>query len=197
MGILAVLASPGGCTFIDKDIGSSFDREAQALLDKGGYLGVEEVLNTLGPPHQLTRLPGGYAFLYQKFDIHERQLGISSDKPVLRWFKLAFADAESDSQTFVARFDGLDRLVAASVMTGNEELGEAGSLMFALNFLSQVDSESLDSDLWGPDRWGMFLLQDPNVLMNTQSSPDTGQAALDQRGTPADVGQRTMEYRGR
>lgn len=192
---LLVFAALPGCTFIEKDIGHSFKRDAQAMLDFGKSLDVDDVLASLGPPHQLLGLQDGYAFLYQKFDVRERQLGISSDAPVLRWFKLSLADAGSSSQTLVARFDRDDQLTAGSLVSSKEELGEAGSIMFALSFVSQVDSTSLDSDLWGPGKWGKFLLQEPNILLNAQSSPDTGESALDQRRTPTDVGQRTMEHR--
>ena len=192
--LLAILVL-GGCTVIEKDIGQGFKRDAHALLGSGARLAVDDVLAPLGPPHQLVALSDGYAFLYQKFDVRERQLGIGSDAPVLRWFKFSLADAGSTSQAFVARFDQSDLLIAASVVTNEEELGEVGSIMFAFNFLSQVDSESLDRDVWGPGRWGKLLLQEPNVLLNAQSSPDTGQSALDQRGTPTNVGQRTMEHR--
>ena len=185
----------GGCTFIEKDIGSDLRLDAQTLLDSGQDLGVNEVLDTLGPPHQILALPDGYAFLYQKFDVRERQLGISSDAPVLRWLKFSLADAGSTSDTLVARFDRLDQLRAASVVTNEKQLGEAGSIMFVLNFLSQVDSTSLDQDVWGPGKWGMFMLQEPNVLLNAQSSPDTGKSTLDQRGSPVNVGQRTMDHR--
>ena len=193
----AVLLLPvvlSACTFIEKDIGRSFKRDAQTLLASGEQLTVDEVLSDLGPPHQMLALADGYAFLYQRFDVKERQLGVSSDAPVLRWFKVSLADADSSSQSLVARFDASDQLVAASVVTQKEDLGESGSVMFALSFRSLVDASDLDSDVWGPGNWGQYLLQEPKVLLNVQSSPDTGEATLEQRGTPTNVGQRTMEF---
>ncbi len=196
LAIICLLATGlCACTFIEKDVGAGFKREGRAMLASAEKLSVDDILDELGPPHQLVALPDGYAFLYQKFDIRERQLGLSSDAPLLRWFKISLADAGSTSQAFVARFDEDDNLIAGVVATNSEELGEAGGLIFAFNFLSQVDSSDLDSDLWGATKWGMFLLQEPNILLNAANNPDLNANALDQRGTPTNVGQRTMDHR--
>lgn len=183
------------CTYIDRHVGQDFSHAAAPLLAQEGPLGVDDVLAALGPPQKLSALSGGYVFLYQQFDIVEKQLGISSDQPVLKWFKLSLADADVEADTLVLQFDREDRLVASGFSSTREDLGEGGSVMFALNFLSMISSEELDRDLQGPNRWGMSLLVKPQVALNRKSSVDSGQDGLELRGTPIDIGQRSLEER--
>ncbi len=185
------------CTYIDRQVGQDFSRAAAPLLASVEPLGVDDVLAALGPPQKLSALPGGYVFLYQQFDIAEKQIGISSDRPLLKWFKLSLASADVDADTLVLQFDREDRLVANGFSSTREELGEGGSIMFALNFLSMIDSDRLDRDIQGPNRWGMSLLVKPQVALNRQNSVDSGQAGVELRGTPVDTGQRSLEERSR
>ena len=184
-----------GCSVIQKDIGADFNQTLGALLAAGGPQSVDDVLTLMGPPQAVAAAGTGYTFLYQYIYIEEKQLGISSKSPVLRWFKISLADADSTSSIAMAHFDHDNALVAVGTAQVDSDLGDAGSLMFALNFLPMVDSAALEQDLWGPTRWGYSLLQPANVLLNRDSSPDSGSAALEQRGTPTNAGQRTLEYR--
>ena len=194
--VLAVLLPAiCACSFIRKEIGSEFTASAVALLESNSEPHVDEILAALGPPQAISALPEGYVFIYQHFDILERQLGINSDEPWLRWFKLALADAEYEVDTLLIHLDRNDRTLGFGLASTREDLGEAGSLMFALNFLSMIDTQELDSDVWGASHWGMFLLQPSHIALNYQNSMDTGRDGLELRGTPKHVGQRTLEYR--
>ena len=195
--LLLVLLVPaiGACSFISKEIGGEFTSSAVALFQGNSEPHVDDILAALGPPQAISALPHGYVFIYQHFEIMERQLGINSDENFLRWFKLALADAEYEVDTLLIHLDRNDRTLGFGLATTREDLGEAGSLMFALNFLSMIDTQELDRDVWGASHWGMFLLQPPQIALNYQSSMDTGRDGLELRGTPKNVGQRTLEYR--
>jgi hypothetical protein len=193
--LLTTLQWLSACTIIDKEIGESFIAEAKQLLVDAEEIHADDVLTALGPPQALSGVTGGYVFLYQHFAIRERQLGFSSDEPFLRWFKLSLADAGATADTLVLRFDSENRLVASGLVTTRDDLGDAGSVMFALNFQPMIDTAELDRDLWGPDRWGFSLLQAPTEAQNRHNSPDSGLEGIELRGSPTGSGQRTLEFR--
>ena len=194
LGILAII-SLSGCTFIEKDVGNNFIVGATEWVETSHSPTLDDALFALGPPLSITAIPGGYVLLYQHFEILERQIGINSDRPMLRWFKLSLADADGETDTLILQFNNSDELIASRLSTTREDLGEGGSVMFALNFLSIIDTSELHEDLWGANKWGFSLLQPPLIAQNRDSSPDAGQAGIEQRGTPTNVGQRTLEYR--
>ena len=193
--LLTTLPWLSACTIIDKEVGQPFITEAKQLLVDAEEIHADDVLAALGPPQALSGVAGGYVFLYQHFTIRERQLGFSSDEPFLRWFKLSLADAEATADTLVLRFDTENRLVASGLVTTRDDLGDAGSVMFALNFQPMIDTAELDRDLWGPDRWGLSLLQAPIEAQNRDNSPDSGREGIELRGSPTGSGQRTLEFR--
>ncbi len=189
---IAVTAS---CTYINKEIGSDFTSDAVLLMEAGKPEHVDQVLSSLGPPQAVSALPEGYVFLYQHFEIQERQIGFSSDSEFLRWFKLAIAGADAEVDSLVLQFNSDNRLLAGGFSTSRSDLGEGGSVMLAINFRSLVDTEELASDLLGATNWGTSLLQRPPALQNRESSLDSGMRGLEMRGTPDKLGQRTLEYR--
>ena len=182
------------CTHIDKEVGQAFRAPAKQLLSDAEPLDVDAVLELLGPPQKLSALPDGYVFLYQRFHVMESQFGFSTDMEVLRWLKLALADADVKTDTLLLQFDGDDRVVAAGLSSSLSDLGEAGGIMFALQVMEIVDSQQYSTDTWGVNLWGMSLLQDVPTNLNRQSGPDSGQAGIELRGTPQSVGQRTLEF---
>jgi hypothetical protein len=191
--LLVVVGTLNGCTLIHKDIDYDFRSAAELWLGSNPSPGLDDALSALGPPLSITAMPGGYALLYQHFDIHERQIGVNSEQPFLRWFKLSLADADGEKDTLMLHFNNDDQLIASRLYTQEEDYGEGGSVMFALSFVSIVDTSDLHESLWGMKSWGVSLLQSPIVAQNRQSSLDSGQSGLEQRGTPANVGQRTLE----
>jgi len=183
------------CTIIDNDIGQDFSSEVTRLFTEHDQPYVDDVLGMLGPPQSLSILPGGYVFLYQHFEIKERQLGFGSDEPPGSWFKFSVADADVETDTMALKFNRENRVIASVFSSTRHDLGDASSVMLSLSMNSIVDTSRLDQDIWGANQWGLFLLQPSNITLNCQNSPDSGMNGVELRGSPTRVGQRTLEYR--
>src|SRR5262245_41345069 len=56
-----------------------------------GQTRVGAVISRLGPPNTATKLPHGFAFLYEFSRVREFQLGVSLNVAVLRYFKFIHA----------------------------------------------------------------------------------------------------------
>ena len=82
-----LLAASSGCSMIHQDVGKKPPREASRALADRADATVDDVLEALGPPHAMSAINDGYAFLYHWYAVEERQLGLSSNWPVLRWFR--------------------------------------------------------------------------------------------------------------
>jgi hypothetical protein len=193
--VVIALALLTGCTVITKDIEHDFADAAEQWLENDPFPDVDNALSVLGPPSSITAVPGGYALLYQRFDILERQIGINSEQAFLSWFKFSLADADGETDTLVLHFNNDDLLVASRLSSQKEDYGEGGSVMFVLSLGSIVDTSDIQDSRWGPRNWGISLLQPPIVAQNRRSSLDAGESGLELRGTPTHVGQRTLEYR--
>ena len=191
--VLALLLLLDGCSQIHREFGHDFYRHAAKLIENEQEVDVSRVLEVLGPPQKLNALPHGYAFLYQFSIVDEQQIGLSSDQPVLRWFKFSLAEADARIKTAVFQFDDQDQLVAATRAIDHRDLGDETSIMFALAMSALFDSDDLGYDRWSPNLWGASLLQPTAKTINAQSDLDSGNIGFEQRGTPTRVGQRTLE----
>ena len=147
----------------------------------------------MGPPHRIASAGDGYVFLYHHFVIEEDQIGLGSDLPVLQWFKLSLASAEADELVTLMAFDNEDQLVAVAHSKDLEELGQAGSMMLAIQFSSIIDSGRITRDSWPINNWGRSLLKPLPMALNDGHAPDSGATGLELRDTPSRVGQRTLE----
>jgi hypothetical protein len=190
--VLVMCALLGACTQIGTKIGNDYRAQLAPLL-RGEGRTVDDVMAAMGPPHRVAAAGSGYVFLYQHYDIEEDQIGLSSEVQFLKWFKLSLASAEADELVTVMTFDQQDQLVTISHWKDLEELGQAGSMMLAIQFSSIIDSGRMTSDPWPVSDWGQSLLKPLPASLNEFSSPDSGAAGLELRGTPANVGQRTLE----
>src|SRR5262249_52958252 len=105
-----------------------------------GQTRVNAVVQELGPPICIGRLPDGCAFLYEYSLITEFQLGISVDIPVVHWFKFLKAWNNLHHQALLLTFD--NQGVLRSVGTGNfkESLGGGTGVQFLFAVMSFSDS---------------------------------------------------------
>ena len=190
--LLAVCILLGACTQIGNKIGNNYLPELAPLL-RGEADTVDEVLAAMGPPHRVAAAGTGYVFLYHHYDIEERQIGLSSDLAFLQWFKLSLASAEADELVTLMSFDADDQLLSVSHWKDLEELGQAGSMMLAIQFSSIIDASRITIDPWPISDWGQSLLKPLPAALNDTHAPDSGAAGLELRDTPSAVGQRSLE----
>lgn len=190
-----VLICLSGCTHFDNDVGRNFMPAVERVMAGSTTPDSAQILDALGPPHQITALPDGYSFLYQQVDIDEFQVGISSSQPVLRVFKLALARSTAHIKTALFQFDHAGRLIASGTDDKYASIGDGGSLAFVLAVMPVVDAESYEHGEVDPADWGMGLLDSTTIARDRSSDLDSGEGGFELRGSPKHAGQRTMEYR--
>jgi hypothetical protein len=157
-----------------------------------GTTRVAAVLHELGPPHQVSRLSSGFAFLYEYSCMREFQLGFNVNYPVLRYFKFVKAWNGLDQQVLLLTFDDRGVLQSVGAKGWKEDLG-GGS---AVQILVAVASLSDISELLHPadaNSWGSGLLQPVPIALNAGQSVHTGAHGLQQRIAPRYAGQETLE----
>lgn len=190
--LLPFLVIASGCSVIRKEIGEPLPVGSEALSRTRDY---HEVLDVLGPPHSLNQSEHGMTFLYEQVDLTEKQVGISLGVGDVSLFKLVVAREIADRQVLVITFDadGLTRSV------GYREWSEVAATGAALQLIVVVAGVAGAGELTEPPpahQWGFGLLEaDLPRLLNRGNSPETGNAGVEQKGTPTNAGQRTLELR--
>jgi hypothetical protein len=192
--IAAVAASLSGCASINQHIDTPIPDTVALSTAETHY---HSVLDALGPPAQLTSLPDGFAFLYESLIIRERQIGIQltpGEMPGL--FKLNYGRARAERHIHVLRFDEGGMLQAHGVFDGTQKLGNSITLQPIFSVTPTVKT----TDLVQPppqQNWGFSLFDPLPESLNANQSLDSGTAGFEIRGTPSDVGQRSLEFRGK
>jgi hypothetical protein len=147
----------------------------------------------LGPPDSATRLPEGFAFLYEHSVIREFQIGISVNYSIFRYVKFIHAWNSLDQEAVLFSFDNHGVLQNASSKRWKENLGGGSAVQFVLTVasLSDVSKFLRPADAHS---WGSALLERPPVALNSGQSLRTGEHGLrQQRLAPDYVGQHTLE----
>jgi hypothetical protein len=158
-----------------------------------GHSRVENVVQDLGPPNSATRLPDGFAFLYEHSVIREFQLGISVNYSIFRYIKFIHAWNSLDQEAVLLSFDNHGVLQSASSKRWKEDLGGGSAIQFVLTVTSLSDVSKF---LRPADAhfWGQALLEPPAVGLNSGQSLRTGEHGLrQQRISPEFAGQHTLE----
>jgi hypothetical protein len=149
-------------------------------------------LATLGPPHRVAAVADGYVLAWEYWRIHEHSLGISLGAFGADLMAVDWGRAQLAGEFLLLRFDNDHRLTARAFNTWNERGGGGTALQPSIALVDLVNVEDLLEPL-PQHRWGALALDRLPVTLNRASSPDSGQAVLEQRGTPAGAGQRSLE----
>ncbi len=186
-GVALVLS---GCSSFRTEMGAPVHARVGEFTQ--GQTRVETVMNKMGPPDSVTRLPGGFAFLYEHSVVSEFQLGISVNYSVLRYFKFIHAWNKLRQEAFVLTFDEHGVLRNASSGESREDLGggNAVQVLVSVMSLSDVSKVLRPADEHG---WGEELLQPLPVVLNSAQSLRNGQHGFQQRIAPEYAGQQTLE----
>ena len=188
--LLLLFLLMAGCTSISRQI----DREAVPTTPdlQISHTHFYDILDHLGPPAQITALPGGFAFIYESLFIIEKQIGFSSTKDVLSWFKFSFSDADVHQLVHIFTFDKRGYLRSHVGRKTHKDIGDGSSLQFIFTLEEMVDTQYLEKDPIQQD-WGFHLFRPLPQTLNANQSLDSGARGLEQIGTPTAVGQRTLE----
>jgi len=178
------------CSSFRTEMGRPLPASASGFVE--AQTGVEAVVRKMGPPHSATRLPQGFAFLYEHSRISEFQLGVTVPFAFLRYFKFIHAWNRLDQEALLLTFDDRGVLQSAGGGRWREKLGGGSSVQILVKVMSLSDVSKF---LYPADAhsWGERLLQPLPIGLNSAQSLRTGQSGLQQRVAPSYSGQHTLE----
>jgi len=179
-----------GCSSFRTEWGRPLRADAAHFTE--GSTRVETVIHALGPPAQVSALPGGFVFLYEHSIVGEFQIGVSVDAPILRYIKFVHASNRLDQDVLMMVFDNEGVLRSMDPEAWREKLGGGNAAQFLFAVMSLTDDSALRQRSPQHD-WGRADLGSLPVLLNSPQSLRTGQHGLQQRLAPTYAGQHTLE----
>jgi hypothetical protein len=190
--LLALLLGAGllsGCTRWTYDIGQDLSAKEVPRVDD--QLQLADVLDRLGPPHRLSALPNGYVLAYEYWHIVEDKVGFSLNAVGVDFLSVDWGDARTRGKFLLLSFDRDHRLVDSTFEEWARDAGGGQSIQ-PLGLLSVVSVDDLTHPM-PQHRWGAFSLEKLPVTLNADNHMDSGQNGLEQRGTPVNIGQHSLE----
>jgi hypothetical protein len=188
--MLVSLLVSTGCSSIRTEVGRPLPEPPSQLAE--GTTRVETVVHELGPPHGVSSLPEGFAFLYEYSRVSEFQFGLSLKFIRLPYFKVIKADSKLSEAAWLFTFDEQGVLRAQGSAAWREKLGGGGALQLIISVLSLTDTTAFRREP-DPLTWGRGNLQRPPVTLNSAQDLRLGSNGLQQRIAPVFVGQATLE----
>ncbi len=150
------------------------------------------VLAVLGPPLRISATPDGYVLAWEHWRIRESAIGVSLGPLIgTDFLSIDWGDARMEGEFILAVFDRDHRLTASAFSTWDSDAG-GGTALQPFIGLSLVDVDDLVDQL-PHHRWGGTYLDRLPKALNAPYRPDNGRAGIQQRGTPARIGQQTLE----
>lgn len=186
LGLMAL----AGCTQWRYDLGTPLSAEQLPEASAGLTLGA--VLQRLGPPHRVSATADGYVLAWEFWKIREDTIGLSLGALGADLLSVDWGKARVSSDFLLAFFDRHHRLTASAFTQWQGDAGGGRAVQPLLGLVSLVDVDDL-VDYLPQHRWGASLLQPLPKAANRDSRPDTGQNGIQRRGTPAGVGQQSLE----
>lgn len=190
--LLCACVLPTGCSVIRQDVGQALVVDLDAVAKAADY---HQVLRVLGPPHAVSAVDHGMAFLYEEVDLTERQIGISLGTNDVSLFKAVLAREIADRQVLVLIFDADGKIRAHSYRQWSDIAAQGGALQVVFVVANVADEGDLN-DPPPAHRWGGGLLE-PDLArqLNRPNSLDAGHTGIEQKGTPTNIGQHALELR--
>ena len=187
--LICLLCAVSGCSQWYYELGAPLVE--QSVPDAGTSLA--QAMAELGPPQRISSDGEGLVLAWEHWRIRENALGIRLGALGADLLSLDFGDARVAGEFLLLGFNGERRLVSSSFSRWDRSAGKGAALQpFA--GVSLVDVEDLVTRM-PQHRWGASSLQRLPQALNAPTGPDSGSAGLEQRGTPAGSGQRSLEMR--
>lgn len=188
--LIALLLSGGCVTQWHYDLGDPLVRsDYEAACN---CLTLAEIMTELGPPLRLSATGNGWVMAWEHWRVKEDTLGfrlgaMGADIMAADWGRARVA-----GEFLILTFDREHRLTGNTYSRWDSKFGGGQGVQPLFSFVSLVDVEDLVEDL-PQHRWGISALKPIPRALNRDSDPATGQNGLEQRGTPATIGQRSLE----
>lgn len=190
MALLGAAFALTGCSSIRTEVGRPLPEAPAPLVE--GVTRAETVVHDWGPPHGVSALPDGFAFLYEYSRVREFQFGLSLKTIRMPYLKVIKADSKLSEAARVLTFDKDGVLRAQGSAAWKEKLSGGEALQLITSVLSLTDTTAFRR-LPDPLLWGRGSLQRPPVTLNSDQDLRSGANGLQQRTSPAFVGQATLE----
>lgn len=188
--LLAVLL-PGCYTQWRYDMGDHLARSNLDKLETG--MPLAEVLAVFGPPQRMSASVSGYILAWEHWQVDEDSLGFRLGPLGAEILSLDWGNSRIRGEFLLVTFDRDYRLSGSTVSEWDTDAGGGQGIQPIASFLSTVDVGDLVTRL-PQHTWGANYLRELPEALNTPSSPISGQAGMEQRGTPTGAGQKTLEY---
>jgi len=186
---LAACLLLAGCSQWRYNLGSPL-QQLELPPDSVTYL--SEVLALMGPPQRISASESGYVLAWEHWHIKENAIGFSLGALGADFLSVDSGNLYVKGEFLLATFDR-DHILSSVTRSDWDSHGGGGRAVQPLfGFVDVVEV----GDLVGPmpqHRWGMSMTRRLPQTLNEASSPDSGAAGLEQRGTPDDLGQRSLE----
>ncbi len=154
---------------------------------------VSDVMQVLGPPQRLSADSNGYVFGWEYWRIEENSVGLNLGTIGADFLSLDWARVDSHGEFIVATFNSDHQLTSITRSRWSNQVGDGKAVQpFGIYDVSTT------GDLREPlpqHRWGAAMLKRLPEALNREADLDSGASGLEQRATPLDIGQRTLEMR--
>lgn len=189
-GLLPVLLLLIGCSSIRTELGHPLPEISEPLVE--GQTRVDTVLRELGPPHKVSALPGGFAFLYEYTLVNEFQIGLSLNFIRMPYFKLVKADSHVSEAAHLLIFDQQGLLLVQDPEAWREKFGTGAGMQWVTAVQGLTDTSIFRIS---PEQleWGKTSLERAPEALNRHSDLRVGDYGLQQRMSPVFAGQSTLE----
>ncbi len=178
-----------GCSQSYHFLGEALPKDLDQRLS-GGTL--SELLETLGPPHRLSSTFDGYVMAWEYWQIEEVGIGVGLSALGIDALQLDWGDASVDSDFILVFVDGRHRITDITRSSWAGDISDAASLMPFVGAGQFMDVDDLTEPL-PQHNWGASMLLPLRESQNNGLRPGMGDTGIEQRGTPAGVGQRSLE----
>ena len=164
------------------------------LPDPEDEVTLRQVLDLYGPPQTVSATDTGFVLAWEHWRIFETSVGFSLGAAGADFMSADWGSLRTKGEFILLAFDREHKLIAADHADWDSDGGGGQAVQPFFGFVSVVDTEGL-LHYMPQHRWGMGLFKRLPEGLNRGSDPHTGQSGLEQRGTPASAGQRTLEMR--
>ena len=183
-----LLLTLSGCTQNRYQFGES---PVAASLREGDSLST--ILSVLGPPIQLASLDTGMVLSYEYWRVSEDQIGLSLRALGLDFLSVDWGDATIEGEYLLVFLDIHNTLTHTERHDMVMNAGGGRGIQALVSVVDVADTDDFTDPSMPQHRWGAFALDELPVTLNRRSSMLTGQAGIERRGTPQDVGQHALE----
>ena len=155
-------------------------------------LPLKQALELLGPPVRMSATESGFVLAWEHWHIREDSIGISLGALGADFMTADWGEMRVKGEFLLLTFDKQHLLSSATHSQWDNYGGGGQAVQPFFGFVSVVDADDLTDSL-PQHRWGSTLLQRLPGTLNSNSSLDSGQNGLQQRGTPTAAGQQALE----